>query len=890
MEKKVIHIVSHSHLDREWYMPLIEHQMYLIDLIDNIIKLSNDKRFNSFHLDGQLIPLEDYFKVKPENREIVNDLIKNNKLRIGPFYILQDCYLTSSESNLRNIQVGINEMKNYIPDYINNMNIGYFPDTFGNPGQIPQILKRANIDVAYFGRGVKTTGFNNMVSEDYESKSSELIWESPDGTKVLGILFANWYCNGVNIPSDEKYAKEFWDKKINDVLKYASTKHLLFMNGCDHSPLQMDILDAIDLAQKLYPEYEFRHSNLNDYTKLVIEELREKNICLDNIKGELRSQRTDGWYTLTGTSSNRVYLKKQNKKAEYLLEEQVEPILTSIYSKEKYPYEKVNYAWKTLMSNHPHDSICGCSIDSVHSGMEERFKEVIELSNHLVNRSFYYYSKNVDTREYKDEYLFTTHNITQYKGVKKTEVEMELKRIYFSDMFFEDAYKNLNSEIMPKSVKIYDKDKLLYETNLKFAKVMFDYELPEDKFRIPYFAKKVKFDAFLNMEAFSRKTFIAKFSNEEIKEKDNVLINKNVISNNLIEVSINEDGTFNIFDKEDNNKFTNLGIFENTGDVGNEYIFKESLGDRIYSNNRKVDYEIIRKNSEQVIVKIYDELIIPRSAEDKLLQDQIMLNEITKRKLNRSSDLVKLEIVKTLEISSYSKLIKMNIRFKNIALDHRLRMLFKTNIHTEYVNAESIYEVAKRNILPYKEWKNPDNSQNFNRFVNLRDEEKGITIGSDAIAEYEVIDKNTLALTIGRYTGELGDWGYFPTEGSQSQRDIDLNIYINIHSNEYLHTYHNVLEARKIYLSNQVPSNNKGDIKANLKFNIDVNNLFVTAFKRSYDKEMVLRLCNYTNEEILAKFNKEKELDIIENSIIDNNKEKEIKVSGYEIRTYVLEE
>lgn len=890
-EKKIIHIVSHSHLDREWYMPLVEHQMYLVDLMDDIIELSKDSRFNSFHLDGQMIPLEDYFKVKPENREIVSNLIKENKLRIGPFYILQDCFLTSSESNLRNIQIGIKEMKSYLKDYKDNINIGYFPDTFGNPGQIPQILKRANIDVAYFGRGVKTTGFDNMVSDDYESKSSEMFWKSPDGSEVLGVLFANWYCNGLNIPVKEDLAKLFWDQKIKDVEKYASGRNLLFMNGCDHSPLQKDILDAIDTAKKLYPEYEFRHSNLKDYSEMVKEEIKIKKINLDIVKGELRSQKTDGWYTLTGTSSNRVYLKQKNKKAEYLLEEQVEPILTSIYGKENYPYEKLTYAWKTLMSNHPHDSICGCSIDSVHLGMEERFKEVVELSNHLTKRAFYYYSKNVDTSSYKNDYLFTVHNMTQYSGIKETEVEIELKRINFRDMFFEEAYKTLNSEELPKSVKVYDENEnLIYETNLKFSKVMFDYELPEGEFRVPYFAQKVKFDLLVNLKEFSRKTFIARFSNEYLEEKNQIKISNNIISNEYIDVKVNDDGTFDIFDKINNVSFDNLGILENTGDVGNEYIFKESLGERIYSNNKKVEYEIISINKYKTLIKIFDELELPKSAEDQLLKDQVMINEITKRKIKRSKELIKVKILKTIEINAFSKTVKLNIKFKNEVLDHRLRILFKTNVETDVVNAESIYEVAKRNIKPYPEWQNPDNSQNFNRFVNLRDENKGITLGSDGIAEYEIIKNNIVALTIGRYTGELGDWGYFPTEGSQSLRDIDLNIYIDTHSNNYITSYHNVIEKRKKYLSNQVPKNQKGIIPANFEFNINASNTFVTALKRSFNKNIVVRLCNYDNKNYDINLNKLNEVDILEDQVIVENKNNNVSISKYEIRTFTMEE
>lgn len=889
--KKKVHIISHSHLDREWYLPLVEHQMYLVDLIDNIIKLSEDKRFNSFHLDGQIIPLEDYFKIKPQNREKVENLIKNNKLRIGPFYILQDDFLISSESNLRNFQVGKNETLKYINGLIDDhMYIGYFPDTFGNAGQIPQILKRANCDIAYFGRGVKATGFNNEVFEDYTSKNSEMYWESPDGSKVLGVLFANWYSNGNEIPVDKDKAKIFWDKKLKDVEKFSSTNHLLMMNGCDHQPVQMDVLDAIDVANELYEEYEFIHSNLNDYRKEILKELKEKNIYLNNIKGELRSQNTDGWWTLQGTSSNRVYLKKANKECEYLLEEVVEPLLTSIYDKKDYPYEKINYAWKTLLSNHPHDSICGCGIDSIHKGMEERFKEVNELSNHLIKQSLVYYRENVDTRKYtKNEYLFTLHNMTQYEGLKETEVIIDLEKIYFKDMYFEDIYNKLSEKEMPKSAKIYYNNILVYETNLKNTEIIFDYDLPKDRFRDPYFARRIKFRFKDYLNSFERKTYEVKFSNEIIETKSLIKVEDNIIKTKFYDIEILKNGTFNVFDKETNIKYGNLAILENTGDVGNEYIFKEAICERIYSNKNISDYKIRIEDDETVIVEILDKIKIPKCADNSLIISQKKLESIVNRQIKRSTEFVELEILKTLEIKNYSKTLKLNIKYENKAKDHRLRILFENGIKSENVYAESIYEVAKRNIIPSIEWKNPDNSQNLNRFVNLKNEFYGITLGTDAIAEYEVIENNTLCLTLGRYTGELGDWGYFPTNDSQGLREHNLNIYIDFHNEDYILSYHRVIEKRKKYISSQIFAGNEGYIKPDDNLNIDASNLFVTALKRNYLGEKIVRVCNYLEEKYDFKSDLHVEFDILEEKIIDFDKKSKTSIKGYEIRTFGLE-
>ena len=68
-----------------------------------------------------------------------------------------------------------------------------------------------------FGRGVKPIGFDNQVLEQsdeaYSSQFSEMWWEGPDGTKILGILFANWYSNGNEIPSEKGSCKKAFGKK-----------------------------------------------------------------------------------------------------------------------------------------------------------------------------------------------------------------------------------------------------------------------------------------------------------------------------------------------------------------------------------------------------------------------------------------------------------------------------------------------------------------------------------------------------------------------------------------------------------------------------------------------------------------------------------------------------
>ena len=101
MENITVHIISHSHWDREWYLPFESHRMQLVELFDNLFDLfENDPDFKSFHLDGQTIVLDDYLEIRPENRDKLQRYIDEGKLKIGPFYILQDDYLISSEAKV----------------------------------------------------------------------------------------------------------------------------------------------------------------------------------------------------------------------------------------------------------------------------------------------------------------------------------------------------------------------------------------------------------------------------------------------------------------------------------------------------------------------------------------------------------------------------------------------------------------------------------------------------------------------------------------------------------------------------------------------------------------------------------------------------------------------
>ncbi|NHB74173.1 alpha-mannosidase [Enterococcus faecium] len=892
--KKKVYIISHSHWDREWYMAYEQHHMRLIELIDDLLELFEvDPSFNSFHLDEQTIILDDYLQVRPEKRQAIQQAINEGKLRIGPFYILQDDFLISSESNVRNMLIGMEESRKWGTPVM----LGYFPDTFGNMGQTPQLMKQAGISAAAFGRGVKPIGFDNQVleAENYSSQYSEMWWKGPDQTAIFGLLFANWYSNGNEIPVEKEAALAFWKQKLADAEQYASTNHLLMMNGVDHQPVQKDISKAIHLANELFPDYEFIHSNFTDYLEAVQKDVPED---LGSVEGELTSQETDGWYTLANTASARVYLKQWNTKVQRQLENITEPLATIAYEVSgNYPHDQLDYAWKTLMQNHPHDSICGCSVDSVHREMIPRFEKADEVGKYLAQDSLEQLTAAIDTTGFpKDSFPFVIVNTAGMDKTGEAEITIELERKRFAEGIPEQLYQEL--ENLPKrKYHVETKSGATIPAILSEETVQFGYDLPKDRFRVPYMVKMIKVTLPLeNMPAFSWETFALVEGEAKAEEKETMIHQSGrIIENGPLHLTIEKNGTITMEDRKNKRKLNNLHIFEDIGDIGNEYIFKQPFYDQpiLSSNKENSEVKVLVDTPEIAKISILQEMEIPVSADERLEKEQQMVVEFRYRKAERSKEKRILQIKTIMTIRKDSKKIDFETTLDNQMKDHRLRVLFPTKLHVEHHEADSIFEVVKRPNHVSKSWENPTNPQHQQAFVNIHDEEYGVTVGNFGLNEYEVTEDGQIAVTLLRSVGELGDWGYFPTPEAQCLGEHRFNYSIELHGPEekfstYLHAY-----AAQIPFSTQQIKHHEGTLISKQQYlTIKSETFAITALKRSkFSDKVIVRGFNMSSHLEKLEITKDNGKTVILNLLEEPTKQAVVPIiQPYEIRTIGFEE
>ncbi|MDD7044758.1 MAG: glycoside hydrolase family 38 C-terminal domain-containing protein [Anaerococcus sp.] len=873
--KKIIHVVSHTHWDREWYMPHEKHNMRLVDLIDDLIEAFKDPLFKYYQLDGHYLPIEDYLEVKPDKREVLTKLIRQGKLRIGPWYILQDAFLTSGESNIKNLQVGIKKTSKYGKSSM----IGYFPDTFGNIGQAPQILKKAGIGVAYFGRGVKATGFDNLVVEDYTSKNSELIWQSPNGDTVLGILFANWYCNGVDIPEEEVALKKYMDKKIEDMEKYASTSHLLLMNGCDHSPVQKNIGKIIKKANEMYDDYEFIHSNLDYYFECVNNEVKDLGL----VKGELRSQNTDGWWTLQSTSSSRYYLKKYNKTLERDLEEIINPLFTLFVDKAKYPYEKIDYLYEKLMQNHPHDSICGCSVDEVHDSNLRRFKDVRDGIDYLKDLA----RENIiaTTRAEDDGVSLAIINTLPYERIKEVEMVVKLDKTYFRGDF-EQVYQRLNKKVY-ENLSLFDKDGNEIACQMDFIGTRFSYDLPKNAFRKPYYANEFNLRFTLKLGGFEKKILTLKESKKAHNKKAGSF---DFVENNFYKIEINDNSSLNIFDKRNKKTYKNVLAIEDGADIGNEYIYRGVDDEKRIFSGKLIDKHIQRLDG-LYLIKLKEEFILPKQADEDLRDAQIRLIDISRRVAHRDVNITTMIIEKEIKVFDDKSSLEIKINLDNKAKDHRMRLLFGHDLDIDDLYAESIFECVKRRAYPPETWQNPDYSQNFNRYVQVKDkDDNGFSVSAIGLGEYENIKDQGLYLTLFRSVGELGDWGDFQTPDAQLVKDelshMEFDLYFDSFSKDFEASRKRVLQDRVDFFPVQLEKGYENTYQAK---NLDLDlgdNQFSTLF-RNQEGQAILRVYNPSDKDKDFRLEDGVDVDILAKKEIAP--EDKTKIRAFDIRTFKLE-
>jgi len=865
-------IVPHTHWDREWYQTFQQFRIRLIDLINNLIDiLEKDKTFSDFTLDGQTIVLEDYLEVHPERRGILKKYITEGRIHVGPWYILPDEFLVSAESIVRNLLLG----NKIASEFGRVMKVGYIPDPFGHISQMPQILKGFGIDNIIFWRGI----------EYDRSQGNEFIWQGPDGTELFAVHLPKvGYCNAMSLPEDVGQAYKLIKEVIEDLLSRETSKSLLLLNGVDHLEAQPCIPYLVKELNKCFTDIEIKQGNLKEYIDYAKETVKPN---LGKVTGEFRSGKDAP--ILQSVYSSRMYIKQANERCENLLENWAEPTASLAWLLgNNYPQNLIWTSWKWLLKNHPHDSICGCSIDKVHREMMTRFDWSRQIAQEVTNRSLDYITEKIKI-DYlnEDELALVVFNPLPYSIDENVEV-----RVKFPKEINLNRVKVLTTqrEEIPYQLKGYGLD----------YKIIFNPFKPPQPLEVNY--ADISFTA-KDIPACGYKVFIIKVINDVRMSKGyktDIRTGRDYIENRYYKVIAEENnGTVTIIDKLNNKIFKNCHRFVDGGDAGDEYTYSPPLNDEI-TVSRLNNISTKDVGPVEATLKVSGKMILPVGLKSD--------------RKSREEKMIECSLESEVKLFSEVQRIEFKTKFDNKASDHRLRVEFPTAIESNYVYAEGHFDVVKRSInVPDSEgWKEKAYKTAHNSgFIDINNGKYGLAILNKGLPEYEIIpDNNTIALTLLRCVGWLsrGDLEYkkgnagpsFATPEAQCLGENTFSYALIPHQGNWAEA--RISQKTKQYktkiLTRQL-ENQFGNLPNSFSFiQLEGEHLEISAIKKSeFEDKLLIRVYNPTDRKITGKiklgFDIHKvylgKLDESYREELPYNNGVEIAIKAKEIKTIILE-
>ncbi len=369
---RTVFVVPHCHWDREWYQPHELFRWHLVQMIDELLDhMEQHPDYTCFNLDGQSIVIDDYLELRPENEGRLRAMIESGRIIIGPWWVQPDEFLPSGESHIRSFQKGIR----FAERLGGSLKVGHCADQFGHIAQMPQLMHQLGLTSACLWRGVPDA----IPGWSFQ-------WQAPDGTRLPVLYLRNSYSSGWRLPNEPDDLIERVRRQERDL---PDGHPALLMNGTDHSRMEPHVPEA--LARAANRGYDFKLGTLAEYERAMF----EAGIEDVTHHGELRSP--DRSNVLVGVLSARNNIKQRDFEVSGWLEKYAEPLeLLAHLHHGPDGTPALRHAWRILLENSPHDSICGCSVDQTHLEMLPRYDRAEQLAQQVAKESMWHIARRME--------------------------------------------------------------------------------------------------------------------------------------------------------------------------------------------------------------------------------------------------------------------------------------------------------------------------------------------------------------------------------------------------------------------------------------------------------------------------------------------------------------
>jgi hypothetical protein len=746
MTKRRVAVVPHTHWDREWYEPFQTFRLRLVDLLDELIPLlETDPSYARYLLDGQMAVIDDYLEVRPEMEERLRRLAASGRVSVGPWYILVDEFLVSAETIIRDLQLGIERGA----AFGGVTSVGYLPDMFGHIAQMPQILRQAGFNDTVLWRGVPSaitqSGFN---------------WVGPDGSQVRAEYLMTGYGNGSSLPNDAKALVTRVNAHLDEVGSFL-LKDLLLMNGSDHLMPQRHLGRVVAEANELQDDLEFSITSLAEYLSNAPRE------GLQSWHGELRSGYRSN--ILMGVLSNRVDVKLLASQTERAIERRAEPYGALLADPASYPDSLLRLAWREIIRNAAHDSICACSVDETVDAVLHRFQEARQIANGLAQRSLDAFARSLAERGVVvvnptsrvrsglveaivagEEFNDATMQLIEQRGALPDSMVLDAESMRSILSVIQGNRIDDNAWVHAAELTDHG-DELALDVTIGTYEVA-GVDLAESRqVLLALLAARPELQTRVTLSQPTIRRVVglvrdvagygwAPFA--PVAPQNPVSAPSSTeITNGLASLVVDEStGTFAL------NGVAGFGRLVDVGDLGDSYNYSPPLQDSCVDRPESVNVEILESGPLRARVAIKSRYAWPER-----------IDEFSQQRVGS----VGVDVRTVLELRADDPVVRVETTFVNPARDHRLRVHLPLAHGAKTSRAECIFTVVERELTA------EGRSEEFGlptfpsrRFVQAG----GLSVAHEGLHEFELVDirdgeAHELALTLVRSTGMLSRLG-----------------------------------------------------------------------------------------------------------------------------------
>ncbi len=693
-------LVSHFHWDREWYRTFEVYRARLVDAIDGVLDLLASDPGYHFLLDGQTVLLEDYLAIRPERRAELARGLAEGRLAAGPWYVQPDALLPSGEAHIRNLLHGrrVGAALGAVS------RVGYLPDSFGHPAQLPQLLDGFGIAsfVAWRGSG-----------DEADRVGPVFRWEAPDGSAVDATMLREGYFAAACLPRDAAQAAAGLAALAERLAD--GDRPVLLMNGFDHMPPDPHTGAVADALARL--------TGARVQRGLLEDALRRSDSPRQSYRGELLGARIAP--LLPGVWSTRMPLKLANRRCERLLEGWAEPwaaLGRVLCLADERP--ALRLAWQAVLQNQAHDSICGCSLDAVADAVRERFAQAETLAAQTTARVLERLAgldpqRVVPATVEQDIAVF---NPTPTPHTDVVRVPLDAYPAMMLSLGVPEIPPLAQSALDPPGFAIDGAPVRVVPS--------------DDPTRPRWLPEQTPFDVEFvaaDIPAFGCR----RFRLTPNARTDDVVDDGRSVENDRVEVRLDEDGTLRV--RFEQAEFVGLLAIEDRGDRGDTYDFDPVAEDcGAIAESTTCERRRHRSGLERLVIRRV--LRVPSALDAARAQ----------RSIARTPLVVHIEA----RIAPGIARVDLGLSVENSARDHRLRLCFPTGRPTAIFHAATTFDVAERRPSP------PDDARWIHRAPRTFAHQgwvqaNGLTVLAPGLPEAEVTEDGTISLTLLRSVGWL---------------------------------------------------------------------------------------------------------------------------------------